>query len=488
VQLPRPLYSLLALLAICATAACEKVPLTSPTGSTITLTVDKTSVPIGGTATLTAVVTEASGTAPQNGTMVTFNGAFGTITPQEAPTVGGIARATFTGTASGLAKVGAFSGPAKATEVELRVGGAAAERVTLRSEPSTLTATGGTVTIIANVQDASGTALPNTPVNFNTDGGSLSSNSVNTDASGEARVQLTTTRTAKVTAAVGSKTAEVTITAVPAPSVSVGSCTASPVVGVPMTCTITPAVTTGGALVTNVVVNWGDGTGDQNLGPITGATSVPHVYARSGAFTVSATATDANGQVGRGSTSVNVGRSLPSVTLTCPTAAMATNVAGSFSVTPQSNPPIQISNISVDFGDGTSRNLGTPTGQTGFTKAYASEGAYTVVVTTTDVQGQRGTSSCGVVVNRSTGPAVTLTHDSAPAKAGDVEVFTVGSTGGTGAVTFRVTLQDGTVLYQGGPGSFTWTPSTAGTATITAVGTDAAGNTGNRILVLTVNP
>jgi hypothetical protein len=44
------------------------------------------------------------------------------------------------------------------------------------------------------------------------------------------------------------------------------------------------------------------------------------------------------------------------------------------------------------------------------------------------------------------------------------------------------------VLYQGGPGSFTWTPSTAGTATITAVGTDAAGNTGNRILVLTVNP
>src|SRR5689334_4441935 len=121
VQYLRP-SRLLVLLTLSLCVACEKVPLTSPTGSTITLTVDKTSVPIGGTATLTAVVTEASGTAPQNGTMVTFNGAFGTITPQEAPTVGGIARATFTGTASGTSKVGAFSGAAKATEVDIRVG------------------------------------------------------------------------------------------------------------------------------------------------------------------------------------------------------------------------------------------------------------------------------------------------------------------------------------------------------------------------------
>src|SRR5215213_1161939 len=111
---------LLVLLVVSLFAACEKVPLTAPTGATITLTVDKTSVPIGGTAVLTAVVSEVSGTAPQNGTMVTFNSAFGTITPQEAPTVGGIARATFTGTESGTAKVGAFSGPAKATEVEVR--------------------------------------------------------------------------------------------------------------------------------------------------------------------------------------------------------------------------------------------------------------------------------------------------------------------------------------------------------------------------------
>src|SRR5215218_10466269 len=111
------LAHLVALLAVCTTVACEKVPLTSPTGSTITLSIDKTAVPIGGTAQLTAVVIEASGTAPQNGTMVTFNSAFGTITPQEAATVGGIARATFTGTGSGTAMVGAFSGAAKATEV-----------------------------------------------------------------------------------------------------------------------------------------------------------------------------------------------------------------------------------------------------------------------------------------------------------------------------------------------------------------------------------
>ena len=55
-------------------------------------------------------------------------------------------------------------------------------------------------------------------------------------------------------------------------------------------------------------------------------------------------------------------------------------------------------------------------------------------------------------------------------------------------VNVRVTLQDGSVLYNGaGSGSFTWTPGSAGTATLTSVATDAAGNTGNHILVVPVS-
>src|SRR6187401_1918817 len=65
--------SAIAFITTALVVACDKVPLTSPTGSTITLTIDKTAVPIGGTAQLTAVVSEASGTPPHDGTMVTFN-------------------------------------------------------------------------------------------------------------------------------------------------------------------------------------------------------------------------------------------------------------------------------------------------------------------------------------------------------------------------------------------------------------------------------
>jgi hypothetical protein len=454
----------------------------------MTLTIDRTSIAIGGTARLTAVVSEASFTAPHNGTMVTFTGGLGTFNPIEAPTVGGIARTTYTGTTSGTSKLGAFSGPAKATEIEVLVGSAAAERVTVRTEPATLPAQGGTVTVIANVQDKGGSGLPHAAVNFTVDNGTLSANTAFTDANGEARVTLTTTRTTKVDANVSGKSAtQFTLTALAAPTVTVGSCSATPFVGVAVSCTITPTVTTGGAPITNVVVNWGDGTPEVSLGPITGATVSSHVYSRADTYTVVATATDANGQFGRGSAAVTVNRSLPTVTITCPTTATV-GVGGSFTVTPPSSPPIQISNITVDFGDGTSRNLGAPTGATSFTKAYGAEGGYTAVATITDIVGQRGSASCSVVVGRATSPVVTFTQSSdvsTPATTAVPESFTVSATTATG-VTLRsivVTRQNGEVLYNAtGSGSFA-ARVTAGDI-LTATATDSAGNTGIAQLVV----
>src|SRR5258708_5212076 len=100
-------------LAFAALSACDKVNLLAPTGSTLTISVNRTAVPIGGTAEVVAVVVESAGTAPQNGTVVTFSSTFGTMTPQEAQTSGGVARATFTATGSGEASINAFSGGAK---------------------------------------------------------------------------------------------------------------------------------------------------------------------------------------------------------------------------------------------------------------------------------------------------------------------------------------------------------------------------------------
>ena len=123
----RPHPTLFALLmAVAFLSACDKVPLLAPTESTITLTSSTTVVPVNGSAEITASVTESAGTPVQNGTVVTFTSSFGNIEPNEARTQGGKATVRFVASSqSGTAKVGAFSGAARATEVELLVGGEA---------------------------------------------------------------------------------------------------------------------------------------------------------------------------------------------------------------------------------------------------------------------------------------------------------------------------------------------------------------------------
>src|SRR5690349_22176770 len=81
-----PLAAFVACVTVLLGAACDSVPLTSPTGSTITMTSDQSVLPLNGTATLRAVVIESAGTAVQNGTVVTFNPTLGSVNPIEART------------------------------------------------------------------------------------------------------------------------------------------------------------------------------------------------------------------------------------------------------------------------------------------------------------------------------------------------------------------------------------------------------------------
>jgi len=462
--------------------------LVSPTGSTITLTVNKTSVPINGTAEVTASVIESAGTPVQNGTVVTFTSSFGTIDPREARTEGGTARVIFTGTQSGTAKIGAFSGGAKtAADLEVKVGAAGAETLRVRAEPPSVPQAGGSSQIIVTVSDASGGPLPNAPVLFTTDNGTVSPGASTTDANGEARTTLTTTRTAKVTATVGSKTGDVTVSVVNAPNVTVtGPATAT--AGLPANFTITPTVPAGGAPIRDVVVNWGDGSAPRNLGPITGPTTVSHTFDRSDSYTVTATATDQTGQQGTGSFSVNVSRVLPTVGITCPQGTQVVGVPGAFTVTPPANPPFPIQNVTVDLGDGDTRNLGQITGPAGFTKAYASEGGFTATATVTDTSGQRGSSSCAVVVSRSQ-PTVTLAGPSNLAL-GASGNFTVTATAQSGTTIRNVRVidtTDGRELYNGtGGGTFSASFTTPGPHTLRATATDSAGGTGTTTHVVNV--
>ncbi len=203
-RLPATLRALPFLALLVLSGACDKVDLTAPTQSTITLTTSVTVLPINGRAEITAFVTESAGTPVQNGTSVYFTSTVGVLDPREARTENGKARVAFVANGqSGTAKIGASSGAAVATEIEIKVGGAAASRIVLNVTPGTVPSSGGTVTLVATVTDADGNRLPGVPVTFTSTSGSLGSGSVVSDANGLATTTLTTNRAATVQATAG---------------------------------------------------------------------------------------------------------------------------------------------------------------------------------------------------------------------------------------------------------------------------------------------
>lgn len=389
-------------------AACDKVPLLAPTQSTITLSINTTTLPINGTAEVIATVTEQPGTPVQNGTTVTFTASVGIVEPREARTEGGIARVTFrAGTQSGTAKVGAFSGASRATEVEILVGGAAAATVSLRVEPSTVPPTGATVQAIAIVSDASGNRLPGAPVVFSADNGVLGSNSGTTDQNGEARTTLTTNRQSVVRASVAGKEGQATVTVVNLPTVSISVSPATPLVGLPVTFTVTPGSTTGGNPIQNVVLDFGDGKPSASLGAISSATPVSHVYDRADTYTATATVTDIAGQRQTNSTVVAVQRPVVNVALSHspPTGQVGTAITFSVTVTNSSNIPIQ--GVTLNYGDGSPAvSLGPSGGTT--SKTYLTSGTFTVNATATDQSGNRYSATDLVPIAPATPLDVTL--------------------------------------------------------------------------------
>src|SRR5262249_35092911 len=158
----------------------------------------------------------------------------------------------------------------------------------LGANPQTLPPGGGTSTITARVEDVSGTGLPGIPVTFTTDNGTVNPSTATTDSSGVATTLLNAPRTAKVTASVAGKTADVTVGLNQRPGVTTAGPTTQIAAGLPATFTVGVGST---ANIQNVTVDFGDGK-QQSLGAISGSTTIQHVYSDSGTFTVRATATD----------------------------------------------------------------------------------------------------------------------------------------------------------------------------------------------------
>jgi hypothetical protein len=396
------------------TVACDKVALLAPTQSTITLSVDQTSVASNGTAEVTASVIEQSGTAVHDGTEVTFTSSVGTVEPRVARTERGIARTTFrAGTTSGTARIGAFSGAAVAEVVELLVGGAAASTVSVRTDPSTVPQSGGVVQVIAVVRDPSGNPLPNADVVFTADNGSLGSNSVRADQNGEARTTLSTNRVTIVKASVAGKEGQATVSVTTAPTVSLTASTTNPAVGVPVLFTITPGTSTTGGTVTNVSFDPGDGSPVRNLGAVTTAQPVQHVYNSAGSFTAKAITTDQANQRGESAVVLVVQRSTitPTITANPSEASVGQQVTFTVQATPAAGgPPIQF--VRVRFCDGA--EIPVSPGQS-FVRSFNSPGPCLVTVTVTDTAGQTHQGSTSVTIRPRAAIEVTLDADSGDA-------------------------------------------------------------------------
>jgi adhesin/invasin len=393
-------------------AACDRIALLAPAGSTISLIASASTLPLNGTTQILAQVIEPAGTPPHEGTRVTFVTTLGSVRPTEAETdEAGRVRVVFdAGDQSGTATITALSGGVNVgTEgaVRIAVGAAAVSNIAMSATPATISS-GNQSTITAIVSDPAGNRIASVPVTFSTDNGSVNPAVIVTNAEGVATTTLTTTRTAVVTATAGiastdgttatpAPSAEITVTVEPLPTASIQA-SGNPQVGIATTFTITAQPGTGGtAGIADVFVTYGDGDSD-SLGGASGTNiQVQHVYTSPGSKTATVTVTDTNGGKASASTVVVVGGSnVLSVNLSSSqstnTTTMVTTVTFTATVTPAS---VAVTNYAWDFGDGTTANT---TGNQVSHPYTAGSGVKVVTVTvTTTTAGQTGSSTITVV-------------------------------------------------------------------------------------------
>ncbi len=426
-------------------AACERVQLLAPSNSTITVSAPSRVLPFGGSTEVTAFVTEQGGTPVQNGTVVRFSATLGTVSPVEVETRNGLALTTFVaGTTSGVADVRATSGGATGTSttgtgagatttttnvIQITIGAAAVNTVTLRANPGSVPPGGGTVELIATVVAENGRALEGIQVTFNTDQGALSSAVATTNSSGEARTSLTAGQKASVTATAGTKTSTavtvdirlgpgLTITCTPA--AGTGNCAAvqASSTGNTSTVSFTISKATGSSNLRSSSIDFGDGT-SQSLGNLAGNATVPHTYTGPSStaprsYTATVTVTDINGETTTASTIVSVTPApalIPlSVALTAgtPDTALATGHRWTFTATPSgggetTTAPAPIASYVWDFGDGT--NTVTTFGATASTTTHIYDvsvtGAkYVVTVTARTADGRTVTGRLEIIAGK----------------------------------------------------------------------------------------
>ena len=413
------------------TSACGSAQLLAPTSSTITVSAP-TRVASGSSTEITAFVLEQGGTPVQNGTTVRFSTTLGRVDPVEVETENGLAVTVFFADgASGLAEIRATSGAAGGGEgttnvVQITVGAAAVNTVTLRANPGSVGPGGGSVQLSATVVGVNGEALSAVGVTFNTDQGTLSPSTVTTDGNGEALTTLTTSQQAIVSATAGVTTSSpvtITVRAGPivtiacAPAAGTGSCAAAQADTTNNTATVVFTITkpSASSTLSTATLDFGDGTSLHTLGDLAGGTATSprtatatRTYdgpagATAVSYTAMVTVTDINGETSTATTVVVVTpraarpQLIATLSATLGTAVLTVGQPVTFTatVTPATDGADLASNYAWTFGDSTSAN----TSGNATAHVYTSNGIKTATVTVTTTDGRTATARVEFIIS-----------------------------------------------------------------------------------------
>ncbi|MBI3490483.1 MAG: Ig-like domain-containing protein, partial [Acidobacteria bacterium] len=368
---------------------------------------------LGGSSTITATVLDINGNALSSAP-VTFSTTAGTLDPlivtsdangvavttlktstQAVVTASVGAQGTTTTNTGTTGTTGTTAGQASGT---VTVAVAAAPTLVI-TPPTTLPTIGlpASFTFAVTVPTTNGSAVKSVSVDWG-DGttqqlGAITGNSVVSHVYHAVNVYTISATLVDGSGNIVTVTSSVTV--IPAAlTLTITAPTNPPSAGLPASFTIVPGVPANtGDSVKNVHVDWGDGSTAQDLGAISASTVVAHVFKTAGSYTVTGTLTDAAGNtvtVSSFVTVIPVPNPTINITPAVPTGAHTATTTVSFQIQVTAPVGVNITDATIDYGDGASDSLGGLSGTVTKSHAYtAGSGAsFVVKVTVTDTLGR----------------------------------------------------------------------------------------------------
>lgn len=432
-------------LGICAVSfGCDKASLLGPIGSSISLTAASQVVPPGGSTQLTAILLENSGQPVPNGTTVRFTTSLGRIEPFEAQTRNGVATAMFVaGSDSGTAEVRAISGLAAApgqntsttptptpTPAPAQPGAPAAPAAPAAGTPTSTNSAGNVVRILVGAAGAQAITLSSSPSTLSPSGSTVEIAAFVNDTNGNR------------------------------------------LPGVPVTFS-----TTRGTLNPTIANTDGNGVARTALTGSEAATVTARVGQQTATLEVRQSAVTAF-SLAVDPASPAAGQPIR-LTIT-PGAAAAAPAPGGGTTTPATGPAPR---VTVNWGDGSSEDIGIVAATRAVTHIYSTAGFYTITATGVSPEGE--TFSTAIPVTVAQQPPVQVTAQPTSGNLATTFSFTITPTTGALISSVRINYGDGSEDNLGAISTQTvrqHTYSSIGQKTVTVTQTEVNG----RITIATV--